>query len=114
MRLLVVDDDPQLRIVLRAMLESCEKVTAYREAVNGVAAVGEAESFRPDVVTMDVAMPLMDGFEAARLIKEASPETRVIFLTASESLSAEDVASAGAETWFVKSDLNALVTYLGC
>jgi CheY-like chemotaxis protein len=115
MKVLVVDDDPQVRTVLRAMLETCATVTAFREAVNGVAAVGEAESFLPDVVTMDLVMPFMDGWEATRLIKEALPETRVILFTASESpTSADEVAAAGAEAWFSKSDLSALVNYLGC
>lgn len=80
-RLLLVDDQPLLRVGFRLVLEGEENLVVVGEASNGAEAVRQVTALKPHVVLMDVRMPGMDGIEATRLIAAAHPETRVIILT---------------------------------
>ena len=80
-RVLIVDDQRRARRSLKALLATVPQVRAVLEAENGQEAVRLVTEAQPDVVVMDVRMPQMDGLEATRLIKAASPTTRVIVLT---------------------------------
>lgn len=79
-RALVVDDAAFMRAVLRDILVSNGISTVY-EAKDGAAAVEAFRKYRPDVVTMDIIMPEMDGLQALRAILEIDREARVIMVT---------------------------------
>jgi len=103
-RALIVDDHPVTREGLRTALElSDDAVVVVGEAGSGEEAVTQARDLTPDVVFMDVRMPGMDGIEATRRIREASPETKVILITVDESRSAvSDAIAAGVSGYLLK------------
>ncbi len=80
-RLLIVDDHAVYRRTLRRMCEAKFGFTVVGEAANGQEAVELARTLSPDVILMDVEMPVMDGVDATRRIVEANPQARVIILT---------------------------------
>lgn len=80
-RVLIADDQAMVRSGLRLILESEPDLTVIAEAENGQEAIRLAKREKPDVILMDVRMPVMDGLEATEQITEASPDTRVIVLT---------------------------------
>jgi DNA-binding NarL/FixJ family response regulator len=77
----LADDHNVVRKGLRLLLESEPEFTVIADAADGRAAVTLAEQFAPDVVVMDVAMPLLNGIEAARQITAKLPHTAVVFLS---------------------------------
>ena len=78
---LIADDQALVRVGLRKILENEPETTVVGEAVDGEDAVAAAGRLRPDVVLMDIRMPVLDGIEATRRIVRAQPETRVLILT---------------------------------
>jgi NarL family two-component system response regulator LiaR len=78
---LIADDHPFVRHGLRTYLETLDDVEVAGEAADGAEAVELAGRLLPDVVLMDLVMPELDGIEATRQIKAASPATKVIALT---------------------------------
>jgi DNA-binding NarL/FixJ family response regulator len=80
-RVLLVDDHAILREGLRALLSCYDDVQVVGEAKNGAVALEQVEALQPDVVIMDIAMPVMDGFESTRRIRQKYPQTRVLVLT---------------------------------
>jgi DNA-binding NarL/FixJ family response regulator len=103
-RALIVDDHPVTREGLRTALSmSDDAVVVVGEAASGEEAVTAVRELSPDVVFMDVRMPGMDGIEATRRIREASPETRVILITIDESRGAiSDAIQAGVSGYLLK------------
>jgi DNA-binding NarL/FixJ family response regulator len=79
-RVLLCDDSPQIRELLRIVLE-LEGNEVVGEAGNGREAVEEAERLQPDVVLLDLSMPVMDGLEALPEIRRVAPEARIIVLS---------------------------------
>ena len=84
-RLVIVDDHPVVRDGLRGMLESQPDFEIVGEASDGSAAVRLAESLVPDIVLMDLRMPVMDGVTALREIKTHNPQVQVLVLTTYDS-----------------------------
>jgi DNA-binding NarL/FixJ family response regulator len=81
-RVLLADDHRLLREAFARLLESeCDVVGGVED---GRAAVAEAARLQPDIVILDVAMPLLNGLDAARQLRQAVPKVRIIFLTMSE------------------------------
>jgi DNA-binding NarL/FixJ family response regulator len=84
-RVLIVDDQAMIRVGIRAILESQDDIAVVGEADNGRAGVDRYRSLRPDVVLMDVRMPVLDGLAAARAIlgpeRVEGHSTRVLMLT---------------------------------
>jgi DNA-binding NarL/FixJ family response regulator len=78
---LIVDDQALVRVGLRKILESEQDTSVVGEAVDGEDAVAQVREHRPDVVLMDIRMPVLDGIEATRRIVRAHPDTRVLMLT---------------------------------
>ncbi|WIX99661.1 response regulator transcription factor [Amycolatopsis mongoliensis] len=79
--ILLVDDEPLLRLGFRLVLESQPDLTVVGEAADGGAAVARTAELDPDVVLMDVRMPGVDGITATREIVRGSPRSRVLILT---------------------------------
>jgi DNA-binding NarL/FixJ family response regulator len=79
--LLIADDQALVRVGLRKILESEPETTVVGEAADGQDAVAAARRLRPDVVLMDIRMPVLDGIEATRRIVRAQPGARVLILT---------------------------------
>ncbi len=80
-RILLADDHTVVRKGLRLLLESVPEFQVIADAANGREAVALAEQHRPDVVVMDVAMPILNGIEAARQITAKLPQTAIVFLS---------------------------------
>ena len=80
-KILIVDDSKTSRKFLRNMLEKAGHEIVY-EAVNGREGVDKYKELHPDIVTMDITMPVMDGIEAVREIIEIDPGAKVIMVTA--------------------------------
>jgi DNA-binding NarL/FixJ family response regulator len=80
-RVLLADDQPLVRAGLRRIIDADPAVTVVGEAEDGLDAVRQAGALRPDIVLMDVRMPVFDGIEATRRLTEAESAARVIVLT---------------------------------
>jgi DNA-binding NarL/FixJ family response regulator len=80
-RVLLADDHPVVRNGIRVLLEKAGDIEIVGEAHNGLEAIHFVETLLPQVVLMDLEMPVMDGYEAARQIKALQPSCRVIALT---------------------------------
>lgn len=76
--IVVVDDAAEVRQLVRARLRLSGTLRVVGEAANGLEAVEAARTHRPDLMLLDVSMPQMDGLEALPLVREASPQTRVV------------------------------------
>jgi CheY-like chemotaxis protein len=102
-RVLVVDDAEDLRMLLRARMETRRGLVVVGEAADGLTAVELASELQPDLVMLDLAMPRMDGLEALPLIRAAVPGVRVIVLSGFNQTSlAEKALEAGADKYVVK------------
>lgn len=106
MRVLIADDHSLFRDGIGSLLEAAG-FEVVGGAGNGQEAVEAAARLRPDLVLMDINMPVMNGLEAVRQIKQQLPETRVVMLTVSDDDRAlVDAIKAGATGYLLK-DLNA-------
>jgi DNA-binding NarL/FixJ family response regulator len=93
-KVLIADDHDLFAESLTAFLSTEERITVVGRAANGEEAARLCAELRPDIVLMDISMPVLNGFEAAKLIRTQTPETAVLFLTGSASPA--DVAQARA------------------
>src|SRR4051812_20486905 len=104
-RVLVVDDHPLVREVLTDLLAATDDIAVVGQCVDGsevAAAVAEA---RPDVLLLDVQMPKVDGLTAARAVRSAHPEVRIVFLTGGLTrASAHEAQEIGAAGYLPKDD----------
>lgn len=113
LRVLVVDDLAEIRFLLEVALSREPKIRLVGVAENGREAVQKAELLRPDVVVMDLQMPVMDGVEATRAIKEAWPHIEVVGFTSSGHLEGHDrMCGAGASDSFEKGDMKQLLNLI--
>jgi cyclic di-GMP phosphodiesterase len=102
-RVLVCDDSPEIRALLRELLRGHERVEIVGDASDGREAVRLARELSPDVVLMDVAMPVLDGIAATRQLRECCPGVRVIAFTGSDSPEAVmGMMEAGASDYCMK------------
>jgi DNA-binding NarL/FixJ family response regulator len=102
-RVLVVDDHAAVRLGLSEFLDAQDGVEIVGQAENGAEAVQLAGTAAPDVVVMDIRMPMLDGIEATRVIKRDNPGVGVLLLTAyEEDELAEAGREAGADGFFLK------------
>lgn len=80
-RILIADDDSPIRRLLRRLIEEHSNWEVCGEAVNGAEAVEKTEELSPDLVVLDLAMPQMNGLQAAREISKAAPRLPMLLLT---------------------------------
>lgn len=102
-RVLIVDDDPSIRSICAEVLRIAD--LSVQEATNGQEALEIMKTFRPDIVLLDITMPIMDGFETAEKIKadQTSSMTPIIFLSArGETNDKVKAFHIGAEDYIVK------------
>lgn len=103
MKILLVDDNAPIRHNLRQLLEMHPDVEVVGEGVNGAEAVERAGQLSPDVVLMDMNMPVMNGAEATKLIKEKHPDVKVLALTAFGDMTlVSAMVKAGASGYLLK------------
>jgi DNA-binding NarL/FixJ family response regulator len=103
LRVLIVDDMPQVRQDLRFLLQLSGEIEVVGEAANGLEAVERTAALRPDAVLMDLEMPVLDGYQAARQIKAASPACRVVaFSVHTYALARQKAAQSGADDFVEK------------
>jgi two-component system, NarL family, nitrate/nitrite response regulator NarL len=103
LKFLVVDDHEQFRKYVCGLLESQPRFAVVGEAANGVEAIGRASEVQPDVVVLDINMPVLGGIEAAEQILLLAPKTQIIFLTQDDSeMMIEGAMAKGARAYVVK------------
>lgn len=101
-KILIVDDAAFMRMMIKDILTK-NGYEVVAEAVNGVEAVELYKSHQPDLVTMDITMPEMDGIEAVKQIKAVNPAAKVIMCSAMGQQSmVMDAIKAGANDFIVK------------
>ena len=104
-RVLVVDDSEVVRRGICQILQSESDIEIICEAADGADAVRKAREHRPDVVLLDITMPVMNGFEAARRIKQELPSTRILMVSQFDSGHfLREAFVAGASGYVVKSN----------
>ena len=104
LRLLIVDDSAAARSGMKALLEtvtSHEKKLKIFEAANGQEVLEFVETIQPDIVLMDAKMPMLNGIEATRIIKERWPNIRVVVITMYPAYE-RDAKAAGADIFLLK------------
>jgi len=105
LRILIADDHAVVRAGLRALLESRPGWEVSAEAADGREAVEKASKLKPQVAILDIGMPLLNGVEAARRIRKATPQTEILILTMHESDDlVQQVVDAGAHGYILKDD----------
>jgi two-component system, NarL family, nitrate/nitrite response regulator NarL len=80
-KILVADDHVMIRKIVTSTLEQEAGFEVVGEAENGLEAVRKAEALKPNVVILNVTMPVLDGFEAARQIRKKLPEVAIVILS---------------------------------
>jgi two-component system, NarL family, nitrate/nitrite response regulator NarL len=93
-RVLVVDDNALVRSLVRQIFESEPDFEVSGEAENGRDAIEKAENLKPDLIILDLAMPVMNGLDAAPLLRKVVPDARLILFTVSEGREVERLARA--------------------
>lgn len=101
---LLVDDEPLVRAGLRAVLEAQPDITVVGEAADGAAVIPLVRQLRPDVVAMDVRMPLLDGIEATRaVLRTVSDPPKILVVTTFENDEyVYEALRAGADGFLLK------------
>ena len=104
-RVLIVDDYEQWRRFLRLTLAVREQLHIIAEVTDGPEAIQKAEELQPDLILLDIGLPTLNGIEAARRIREVSPNSKILFISENRSQDiAREAVSTGAGGYVVKSD----------
>ena len=105
MRILVADDHEIVRQGLRALIETRAGFVVCGEAANGREAIDRTAALKPDVLVLDIAMPELNGLEAARRIPAVSPRTQILVLsTHHDDALVHELIAAGVRGYVLKSD----------
>jgi CheY-like chemotaxis protein len=114
LRILIVDDHEAVRGAMRRTLNRLPQLSVIGEASNGYEAIAQTRLQRPDVVLMDVLMPLMDGIDATTRVHEEFPEVEILaFSMLAKTETVHAIEQAGASAYFVKgTDTQRLIDYL--
>ena len=104
-RILIVDDHDGLRLAIRNLLECQRGFEICGEAKDGAAGVEKVAALKPDVVILNIVMPVMNGFEAARQMMALSPRSRIVMLSSHKDKQLlEEARNVGAVCYVPKSD----------
>ena len=104
-RVLIVDDNIYVRDLLHTFLKDAPEIEICGEAVNGTEAIEKAQQLKADVVLLDLAMPNMNGVEAASILKKTIPGVSVIMFTMySENIPKSALSSMGVDVVLSKTD----------
>jgi two-component system response regulator AlgR len=104
---LIVDDNPLVRTIVRAIFEAQPDFRICGEAVNGQDAIEKATKLHPDLVVLDLSMPVMNGLETATALKKVLPQVPLIMLTAQNHVLVEPIVrAAGISAILSKEDCN--------
>jgi DNA-binding NarL/FixJ family response regulator len=98
-RIIVADHSPLYRKMVCSMLEKEPKLQVVAEAEDGLYAVQAVEKLKPDVVLMDVGMPVINGIDATWIIKSKFPNVRVVVLTMHDVDSTSEAAFKAGAFW---------------
>ena len=115
LNVLIVDDFDPWRRFVADLLERAEDEFTYTFASDGLEAIRKAGEFRPDVIVMDIALPWLNGIEAARQIRRLLPESKILFMSSlSDPALVRAALRAGGRGYVLKSDaLGSLLRGLG-
>jgi len=103
-RVLIADDHPGIRKMVRSTLQTHPHFEVCGEAVNGAEAIEQAEKLKPDVVVLNVSMPVLNGFEAARGIKTILPKSAIVILSSNaDQRFVEEAKKIGVRAYVAKS-----------
>jgi CheY-like chemotaxis protein len=92
--ILIADDSASMRLSVRLLIEGRHRELVVREAVDGLDAIEKAKESKPDLILLDLAMPQLNGAEAASVLKSEMPETPVILFTMYTDLMADSLRAA--------------------
>lgn len=107
--ILIVDDSAQIRRQLRSYFQQNSNWKVCGEAVDRRDAIHKAEELNPDLIILDLSMPVMNGFEAARELKQIRPQVPLLmFTTFKTSVLEEEAAAVGFAAVLSKSEANSL------
>jgi DNA-binding NarL/FixJ family response regulator len=107
-RILLADDHDTIRKAVRAVLERHPRFEVVGEAVDGQKAIDEATKLKPDIVVLNVTMPVLNGFEAARVIKARLPQSAIVILSSNaDKRFIEEAKKIGAKAYVAKSRVGA-------
>ncbi|TYQ12913.1 UNVERIFIED_CONTAM: two-component system chemotaxis response regulator CheY [Acetivibrio alkalicellulosi] len=103
LRFVIVDDAVFMRTLLKKMIEEVDNYKVVGEGSNGFEAIEQAKILKPDIMTLDITMPEMDGIKAVKDIVKCSPNTRIIMVSAmgQQSMVIEAI-KMGAKDFVVK------------
>jgi DNA-binding NarL/FixJ family response regulator len=104
-RVVVADDFADMRHLVKVTLERSGRFEVVSEAANGVEAVDAATSHQPDIVLLDLSMPVLSGMEALPQIRAASPDTKVVVLSGFDRSRMESDARAGGAVGYLEKGL---------
>jgi DNA-binding NarL/FixJ family response regulator len=108
LRILIADDHEAVRKGVCAILSSREDIEICGEAENGKEAVEQAIKLRPDLIILDITMPILSGFEAAREIRKALPDSPILILSMHESTQLiEEAKKIGVQGYVTKTQVGA-------
>jgi two-component system nitrate/nitrite response regulator NarL len=111
--ILIVDDDKCVRDVLRSFVESRTHFDVCGEAVNGIDAIEMARTLNPDLIVMDLSMPVMNGLEAGAVLKAMLPKVPIVMYTLHDSAAMKIRALAvGVRAVVQKHDIDGLAGHL--
>jgi DNA-binding NarL/FixJ family response regulator len=110
-RTLVVDDFDDFRQFLCSTLKQGTECEVVGEASDGLQAVNQAEKLQPDLILLDLGLPILNGIQAARRIRQLSPNSKILFISQCSSPEiAQGALKVGAHGYLVKSDTTELTS----